>query len=117
MPEQPTNEPFPLLGGIEAGGTKFVCAIGTGPGDIQAQERFDTTTPQRTLRRTADFFRRQPRLPDAIGIGAFGPVDLNPESSTYGYITNTPKMGWGETDIVGYVQRRFKVPVGFDSGE
>ena len=115
MPPPSAYESRPLLGGVEAGGTKFVCAIGTGPDDIQGQERFDTTTPQRTLRRTADFFHRQPRLPDAIGIGAFGPVDQHPESSTYGYITNTPKVGWAQTDIVGYVKRRFKVPVGFDT--
>ena len=115
MSAKSANDPRPLLGGIEAGGTKFVCAIGTGPEDIRAEERFETATPEVTLQRAADFFRRHPRLPEAIGIGAFGPADLDPDSPTYGHITSTPKTGWDYVDIVGYLQRYLDVPVGFDT--
>ncbi len=105
---------MPLYGGIEAGGTKFVCAIGTGPGDLR-EERFPTTTPQETIGRAIEFFRRQPEPPVAVGIAAFGPVDPDPASPTYGYITTTPKRGWANTDFAGMVGRTLGVPVGFDT--
>ena len=76
---------------------------------------FETSTPEATLQRVGDFFRRQPQYPAAIGIGAFGPVDLRPGSRTYGHITSTPKAGWSFTNIVGYIQKNFDVPVGFDT--
>ncbi len=104
-----------LYGGIEAGGTKFVCIVGTGPGDIRAQTRFATTTPDETLARTIDFFQQQPEPVVAIGIGAFGPVDLDPASPTYGYITSTPKAGWRQTDICGAIRRALNVPVAFET--
>lgn len=106
-----------LYGGIEAGGTKFVCAIGSGPGDIQAEDRFPTTTPEETIGRAIAFFREQAaqRPIAALGIAAFGPVDPDPRSSTYGYITTTPKPGWGDTDFAGAVGRALGVPVGFDT--
>lgn len=104
-----------LLGGIEAGGTKFVCAIGTPPDEILAIERFPTTLPHQTLSRALDFFRSQPRLPDSIGIATFGPADLDPDSDTYGCITRTPKPGWSYTDLVGTIERELHVPVAFDT--
>jgi len=85
-----------LYGGIEAGGTKFVCAVGFNPEDLRDKTRFDTTSPDKTIYRAIEYFREQSikeRLL-AIGIGSFGPVDLNRESSTYGYITSTPKPNW-----------------------
>ena len=88
----------PLYGGIEAGGTKFVCAVGTGPDDIRADVQFPTTTPLETIGRAVDFLTPFKTEMAAIGISSFGPVDLNPASSTYGYITSTPKAGWGNTD-------------------
>ena len=106
-----------LYGGIEAGGTKFVCAVGTGPDDVRTMVRIATTTPAETLRRTIEFFREQSRRDHlaAIGIGSFGPVDPNPASPTFGYITTTPKPGWGRTDFAGTIQRALGVPVGFDT--
>src|SRR5438552_3793112 len=90
-----------VYGGVEAGGTKIVCAVGTGPDDIRAETRFPTTTPEETIGRLVAFFREQQereRLA-AIGIASFGPVDPNPASATFGYITSTPKPGWANVEL------------------
>lgn len=107
-----------LYGGIEAGGTKFVCAIGTGPEDIRARVQFPTTTPEETLAKSNEWFREQSDIHgalNAIGIASFGPVDLHRASPTYGYITTTPKPHWSMADVVGTVQRAFPIPIGFDT--
>jgi fructokinase len=106
-----------IWGGIEAGGTKFVCAVGTGPGDLRTEERFPTTTPQETIGRAIAFFERQQAQEGltAIGIGSFGPVDPDPDSPTFGTITNTPKPGWAQTDFVGAIRQALDLPVGFDT--
>lgn len=104
-----------LYGGIEAGGTKFVCVVGSGPDNIVAEERFPTTTPDETIARSVDFFKRHGSDLAAIGIGSFGPVDLNPQSPMYGYITTTPKPGWAQADLRGGIQRALNVPVAFDT--
>ena len=104
-----------LFGGIEAGGTKFVCAVGTGPDDVRSETRFPTTTPDETIDRAITFFRDQPAPVDAVGIASFGPVDPDPASDTFGYITTTPKDGWQHVDLAGRVQRALDVPVGFDT--
>lgn len=104
---------MPLFGGVEAGGTKFVCAVGTGPEDLRDEIRFPTTTPQETLERTIHFFRQH--AVDAVGIASFGPVDLNPTSPTFGYITTTPKPGWANTRFAGALVDVLGVPVGFDT--
>lgn len=106
-----------LFGGIEAGGTKFNCAVGTGPGDIRAETRIETTTPEETLGRVIAFFeeQRQKAPLTALGIASFGPVDPNPASETFGYITTTPKPGWANTDFAGYVGHALNLPVGFDT--
>ena len=107
-----------LLGGIEAGGTKFVCAVGTGPNDIRATARIPTTTPEETLAQVVDFFQQQVGLEgelDAIGIGAFGPVDVRESSSTFGWFLDTPKPNWQQVDFVGAINREFNVPIGFDT--
>jgi fructokinase len=107
---------MPLWGGIEAGGTKFVCAVGTGPDNLRAEVRFPTTTPEETIGRAIRFFQQQEKGPlTAIGIASFGPVDLNPDSPTFGYITDTPKPGWAHTDFAGRIRRALGVPVGFDT--
>jgi len=107
-----------FYGGIEAGGTKFVCAVGTGPEDIRADIRFPTTTPAENLEQCIAFFTEQEaafgRL-TAVGIASFGPVDPNPTSDTFGFITTTPKPGWANTDIAGVIRRALDVPVGFDT--
>jgi fructokinase len=104
-----------MLGGIEAGGTKFVCGAGTGPDDL-CGESVPTTTPQETIARVVSFFQKRcgPDL-RAVGIGSFGPVDLNPASPHYGHITSTPKPGWPDCDLRGMIQRALNVPVGFDT--
>ncbi|MEX1055889.1 MAG: ROK family protein [Rhodothermales bacterium] len=104
-----------LLGGVEAGGTKFICAVGRGPDDLVSLESFPTSTPEETLGRTAAFFRKHRRHLAAVGIGSFGPVDPNPSSDTYGYITSTPKAGWPNTNFAGFLQRELEVPVAFDT--
>jgi fructokinase len=107
-----------LYGGLEAGGTKFTCAVGTGPSDIRAQVRFPTTTPDETLRQAIGFFHQQQNQfgpLTALGIASFGPLDLRATSPTYGCITSTPKPGWANTDIVGLLQQQLKVPIGFDT--
>jgi fructokinase len=102
-----------LYGGIEAGGTKFVCAVGSSPNDVR-ETRFPTTTPDETIQRAIAFFRAQPRVA-AIGIASFGPIDLHPDSPTFGDITTTPKPGWANTDLAGAIKRALGVPVGFDT--
>jgi fructokinase len=106
-----------LFGGIEAGGTKFVCAVGSGPDDLRNEIRFPTTTPEETIGRAIEYFEEQTRQEPlaAIGIAAFGPVDPNPNSPTYGYITTTPKPGWAQTDFAQVIGRAIGVPVGFDT--
>jgi fructokinase len=105
-----------LYGGIEAGGTKFVCCIASGPGHIVEEVRFATTTPQETLRKTVHFF--QPHVSagriKTIGVGCFGPLDLNPNSPTYGRISSTPKPHWSNADVRGTLQRELKVNIAFD---
>ena len=106
-----------LYGGIEAGGTKFVCAVGTDAGEIVDETRFPTTTPDETIGQAIEFFQQHQRQTPlaAIGIGAFGPVDLQPDSPTYGFITTTPKQNWPMTDLAGTVKRELNTPVGFDT--
>lgn len=106
-----------LYGGIEAGGTKFVCVIGSSPDNLQAQISFPTTTPQETIDRAIAFFQQYQKQEPlaAVGIGSFGPVDLNPASPTFGYIITTPKPGWAYTEIVGRIGRALSMPVGFDT--
>ncbi len=107
-----------LYGGIEAGGTKFVCALGSGPEDIRAQATIPTTSPKETIFMSIDFFREaQSRhgAMSAIGIASFGPIDLHVGSDTFGYITTTPKTGWAGTNLVGAVEKELRCPVGFDT--
>lgn len=104
-----------LYGGIESGGTKTVCAVGTGPDDVRAVERFPTTQPAETLRRAVAFFEAQPAPVAAVGIGSFGPVDERPGSPTFGHVTTTPKPGWQHVDVVTPVREALGVPVAFDT--
>jgi fructokinase len=106
---------MPLYGGVEAGGTKFVCTVGSGPNDLRTVERFATTTPEETIGRVIEFFRSQPEPVTAVGIGTFGPMDPDPNSPTFGWITSTPKPGWRNTDLCGPIQRALQVPVGIDT--
>jgi fructokinase len=106
-----------LLGGIEAGGTKFVCAVGTGPDDLRAEARFPTIRPEETIGQAIEFFKEQAAKEPlaAIGIASFGPVDPNPKSPTFGYITTTPKPGWAHANFAGRIREALGIPVGFDT--
>jgi fructokinase len=101
------------VGGIEAGGSKFVCAAGSGPEDAEIAE-FPTTTPEKTIPRVAEFFLARPPVA-AIGIASFGPIDPNPESPTFGYITSTPKPGWRNFDFAGAIRTALGKPIAFDT--
>jgi fructokinase len=106
-----------LFGGIEGGGTKFVCAVGTGPGDIRAETRIPTTAPDETLSRAISFFKEEERTLGklaAIGMASFGPIDPRPGSPTYGQIMPTPKPGWTGADLVSPLKTAFEIPIGFD---
>ena len=102
-----------MLGSIEAGGTKFVCAIGTKSGKIIERMRFSTTTPEETMKLVVEFFRD--KKIEAMGVGAFGPIDPKRGSKTYGYITSTPKPHWQNYNIVGELKKHFDIPIGFDT--
>jgi fructokinase len=104
---------MPRFGGIEAGGSKFVCGVGNEPADLKCAT-FPTTTPQETIAQAVDFFRVH-RPFDAIGIASFGPLDLNPKSGTFGHITSTPKVAWRNFNFAGAVQDALQIPVGFDT--
>lgn len=101
------------LGSIEAGGTKFVCCVGTENGEIIEKISFPTMTPEKTISNITSFFKDY-KL-DAIGIGSFGPVDLNKKSKTYGHITTTPKEHWRHFNFVGKIREHFPIPIGFST--
>ncbi|MED2970803.1 ROK family protein [Fictibacillus sp. B-59209] len=101
------------LGAIEAGGTKFICGIGDENGEVFERISIPTTTPEETIGQVVDFFRDKEI--SAMGIGSFGPVDLDKNSETYGYITSTPKPQWAQYDLVGEIQKHILVPVAFDT--
>jgi fructokinase len=103
-----------VFGAIEAGGTKFVCGIGTGPEDLRTIQ-IPTRAPDETLKDVVGFFRESGTSIRALGIGSFGPIDLDLKSKTYGYITSTPKQGWGNYDLAGNLSRVLHVPTGFDT--
>lgn len=101
------------IGAIEAGGTKFVCGIGNDRGEIAESISFPTGDPKTTLGRVIAYFKE--KQADAIGIGSFGPIDIRKDSPTYGYVTTTPKPGWGNFDFLGTLRREFQVPFGWDT--
>lgn len=104
-------------GGIEAGGTKFICAVGDGQGHNIERVTIKTTTPDETLGLVTDFFKRiNAKHPiAAIGIGSFGPIDADLSSDTYGYILHTPKIAWINCNIVGTLKKAFDVPIVFET--
>jgi fructokinase len=101
-------------GGIEAGGTKWVCGIGDGAAGVLDTETFPTTTPEETISRAAQFFRKGDLL-EAVGVGSFGPIDVRRASPTWGHITTTPKPGWASTDLVATLRAALGIPVAFDT--
>lgn len=106
-----------LFAGIEAGGTKWVCMIAAHPEEIRAFTRFPTTQPEETIQKAIEFIQKQIQPGDfkGLGIGSFGPLDLDPESPTYGFVTSTPKPGWANVDIINPFRKVFDLPIGFDT--
>lgn len=98
-------------GSIEAGGTKFVLAVGDKDFNIIQSQQIPTRTPDETIRSVISFFKENPV--SALSIGSFGPIDINPKSSTYGYITSTPKQGWANVDLLGKIQAELQIPIAF----
>lgn len=107
------------FGGIEAGGTKFVCVVTDSGKTVLAETRFPTTSPEETLSRTIAFFREQnallPEPVSALGVACFGPIDPQPSSPSFGYITSTPKEGWTNTPVVPPLREAFGIPVAIDT--
>lgn len=106
------------FGAIELGGTKCVAAIGDDAAHIVAETRVPTTSVGATLGALVTFFEAQRaalgRI-DAIGIGSFGPLDLDPASPRHGWITTTPKPGWADVDVAGLFREALGVPVAIDT--
>jgi len=106
-----------IYGGIETGGTKFVCAVGNADGRLIEKIRIPTENPEKTIEIVADFFK--PFYINEglrrIGMGSFGPIDSEINSATYGYITSTPKPGWQNVNIVGLLRSRLDVDIVFDT--
>ncbi|MDF2538791.1 MAG: hypothetical protein K0S76_1812 [Herbinix sp.] len=102
-----------LFGALEAGGTKMVMAIGNENGEILEQKSIPTETPDITVIQIIEYFRD--KNISALGIGSFGPIDLDRNSKTYGYITSTPKLAWSNYDLVGAIQKELNIPIGFDT--
>lgn len=107
-----------LFGGIEGGGTKFNCVVGTSPEDIRREERFPTTTPDETLDKAIRFFKQAGadfgKL-SALGIACFGPLDPTPASPTFGFILPTTKPHWSNVNVVGAMRSAFDIPIAFDT--
>lgn len=104
----------PLIAGVELGGTKCICLLGTGPDDIREEVRIPTTTPDETLGHIEAVLARWSGY-QALGIASFGPVSIDREASDYGHITATTKAGWTNTDVARRLAARGGVPTGFDS--
>ena len=119
--DEPTADPLPaLLGGIEAGGTKYVCAVATNPAEPLLEARFPTRDPESTLAGAVAFFREAAEKYGpirAMGIGTFGPANIHPRSPGYGEIMTTPKEGWAGFNVVNAVRDGLgePVPIAFDT--
>ncbi len=106
-----------VFGAIEAGGTKFVCAVGTNSNELYDEIRFPTTTPGETIQSCIEYFKMQQGkyLLKSVGVGAFGPLDLRKESSTFGFITKTNKTGWTNTNFLGVLKKELNIPIEIDT--
>jgi fructokinase len=103
---------------IEAGGTKFNCAVVDASRRIMAEQRIATTTPEETLGKTVQFFKdctvKGFRF-NKMGIGSFGPLDLNTASPAFGHITATPKPYWSNTPLVSYLSNALDCEINIDT--
>ena len=113
----PPSGEAPVYGCIEAGGTKFVLGVLSSPAETSPTLRVPTTTPEETIQACLAFFNEHAPAKGyaAFGIASFGPVELDPLSPRWGHITETPKPGWRNTDVVTPFAKGFDCPVGFDT--
>ena len=102
-----------LFGGIEAGGTKMVCAVADEKGKLLDRMSIPTTSPQENIEDMVKYFQGFDIA--GLGIGSFGPLDLNPASPNYGAITRTPKEGWDYVNWYKAFSEVLGVPVGVDT--
>lgn len=102
-----------ILGALEAGGTKMVCATGDETGKIFERVSIPTETPEITIPKLISYFKE--KNVEALGIACFGPLELDPESADYGHITTTPKKAWQNYDMAGTFSRALGCQVGFDT--
>lgn len=113
-----SSETTQLYGAIEAGGTKFICAVGDDTGRLLTETRIPTREPANTFSEVFEFFRSAQAEwgeVSGFGLGAFGPLDVNRFSPRYGHALQTPKVGWSNYDLRGVLAREFGKPVGFDT--
>ncbi|BBI35803.1 ROK family protein [Cohnella abietis] len=102
-----------LIGAVEAGGTKFVCGVGNENGEILDRVSFPTEQPEKTLAQVVAYFKD--KQIEALGIGSFGPINIDRESSEYGYVTTTPKPGWTNYPVLPELKKIFNIPLGWDT--
>ena len=102
-----------LIGALEAGGTKMVCSIGNLKGGILQRASIPTGAPEETIAQIVDFIGKFDVA--ARGIGSFGPLDLNPDSKTFGHITKTPKPGWSGYPLMQELKKRLGVTTVIDT--
>lgn len=100
-----------MLGSIEAGGTKFVCAVGNSSYQVVDSTTVPTTTPEETFEKCLAFFDQYRKQLRAVSIASFGPIEIRTGAPQYGYVTNTPKPGWANTDFLGPFKRHLGVPI------
>ena len=109
-----SSQPQPLLGGVELGGTKCVCIIGSGPEDVRDHVSIPTGERDSTLARinsVLDGWQAKHGPIEALGLASFGPLDLRPDSRRFGHITSTVKPGWEGTDVFGRLGTHRGIPV------
>jgi len=104
---------MPLFGALEAGGTKMVCAVGNAQGKILERVSIPTRTPEETMPEMLNYFRGKDL--GAIGIGCFGPIDLDRRSPEYGTIMSSPKLNWRNFPIYRRFREELDLPVGIDT--
>ena len=95
---------------MEAGGTKFVCAVGDEKFQVVEKTQFPTTIPYETIDRTIEFFKRYEDQLAGIAIGSFGPIDVDSNSETYGFVTSTPKPHWSNIGLLDLIAKEFNIP-------
>ena len=102
-----------VIAAVEAGGTKFICGLGTEEGKIIEKINIPTTNPEETMKRVIKYFKDKKF--DVMGVGSFGPIDPVKGSKTYGYITKTPKPYWSDYNMIGELKKHYDVPMEFDT--